>query len=109
MEDLEREKVEPTLGEVSKRLMKDGWHIGEVREHLLLMAHDTHKWGVRSTKELDEISPKQASHLPAIMEACGGSGNVDCVQKVRKIIQGFKRVHVTESVADMPSTSVSLH
>lgn len=91
MERLKHEKIEPTLGEVSKRLMQEGWQMKEVKEHLLLLADDTNKWNVRSGRELDELCPKQSSHLPAIMEACGGSENVGCAQKVRHITQGFRR------------------
>jgi len=96
MERIEREKLEPTLGEVSKRLMQEGWQMTEVQEHLYLLADDTNKWNVKSLRELGELSPKQTSQLPAIVEACGGSeldcyrGGVDCAQKVRNIIKGFR-------------------
>merc|ERR1712224_267841 len=72
IESLEAEKVEPTLGEISKRLMQEGWEMKEVQEHLMLLADDTDKWNVRSGRELGEQRLKpEYSHLPAILEARG--------------------------------------
>lgn len=107
IQDLERKKVDPTLGEISKGLMQEGWETGEVEEHLLLLANDTNKWNVTSGRELGELRPRQSSNLPAIVEACGGSGHVECAQKLRNVVQAFRfensRAANFKGILDEPS------
>lgn len=94
MEHLEREQLDPTFCEVSRKLQQEGWQMDEVKDHLLLLAEDPQKFNVTSGRELTEVRPQlgghQSSHLPSIEEACGGSSQVDCALQVRGVVQDFK-------------------
>lgn len=99
LESFERERTDFTLGEISKRLLQEGWQMNEVKEHLLLLADDTDKWNVRSGREVVEQRPTQPSHLPAIVEATGDrlqatgenrGSQARCSLGVRTMIHGFR-------------------
>lgn len=92
LDDLKRENVDLTLGEISKRLMREGLQHDEVQDHLLLLADDTDKWNVKSLRELDEVRPEKPSYssLPAIARAFGGSGQVECAAKVKNMVEAFR-------------------
>lgn len=103
MEHLEREQLDPTFGEVSRKLQQEGWQMNEVKDHLLLLAEDPHKFNVTSGRELTEVRPPlagQSSQLPSIEEACGGSTHVDCALQVRGVVQDFRdRSETRQSLA----------
>jgi hypothetical protein len=100
LESIEREQLDPTLSEVARRLMREGWQMKEVNEHLLLLSEDPHKFNVTSGRELAELRPQgQASHLPAIVEACGGEAtHVNSAEQLRGRLQDFKQTTQRERV-----------
>jgi len=91
--DLEKEQADPTLGEISKKLMEKGWSTEEVQECLVLLADDPVQFQITSGRELCENRTHLVTQLPDIAQSRGGSLQCDCALSVRNIIQDFRRNH----------------
>jgi hypothetical protein len=93
IEHLEQEQLDPTFGEVSRKLQQEGWQMDEVQEHLLLLAEDPEKFNITSGRELLEVRAQVEGQqsLSTIDDARGGDAeHVDNKLQVRRLLQDFK-------------------
>lgn len=95
VEAIQRDEQEPTLGEVTRHLAKEGWTMDEVKEHLLVAADDPSKFHIKSRREIAQLGKgkydylSRDSHLPRIVEACRGKSKAHLACQLRSTIKDY--------------------
>lgn len=93
MESIEQNGLEPTLGELSKRLSQSGWQQDEVTQHLLLAASHPSTYKIKSNREVNQSKPEvNYGVLPEIVGMCNGNAveHTKSAMALRSTIDGFR-------------------